>query len=263
MAKRTVIRIGDIFCAEIDGKFKCYFQYICKDTTMMSSQVIRVFKAHYALSDIPTIEEIIHDEVSFYAHVPISAGVKLNAWYKVDKCNTIPDAKELDKILFAYCSGSFYDECGPINYQNQNPIDNWLVWHINKPMKHYHLRQLTEKQKDTILDGAIEAFCDVVNRMKYGYYWYTDVMYDVIRRSPLPDVDSYCRRDGIGVAVFYHFHGENLIREVFVDNGMHYRLSVQEPMSDKYSLDSIKFWDVNWKRNELITEEEFDQAWQQ
>lgn len=28
MVKRIVTKIGNIFCAEIDGEYKCYFQYI-------------------------------------------------------------------------------------------------------------------------------------------------------------------------------------------------------------------------------------------
>ena len=28
MKKRIITKIGDIFCVEFDGKFKCFFQYI-------------------------------------------------------------------------------------------------------------------------------------------------------------------------------------------------------------------------------------------
>lgn len=260
MAKRTVIRIGDIFCAEIDGKFKCYFQYICRDETMMNTQVIRVFNKHYPLSYNPEISEIINDSISFYAHAPIKVGIHFNAWYKVDKCKILPDAKEINNILFGYCSESFCDGCS-IDYEDEDPIDNWLIWNINKPMKHLHLHQLTQQYRDSLFNGALEAFCDIVNRIKYGYYWYQDEMYDVIRRIPRPDVDSYCRRTSETVTVYYHFHGENLVQEVFLENGVSYRLSRQEPISDRYCMDAIKFWDINWKYDEFITEDEFHQVW--
>lgn len=34
MGKRIITRIGDVFCAEIDGEYKSYFQYIEKDRTI-------------------------------------------------------------------------------------------------------------------------------------------------------------------------------------------------------------------------------------
>lgn len=64
MAKRIVTRIGNVFCAEIEGKFKCFFQYIAKDMTQLNSSVIRVLeKSEYAVtandlknkSDIPIL----------------------------------------------------------------------------------------------------------------------------------------------------------------------------------------------------------------
>ncbi|MDE7443489.1 MAG: hypothetical protein K2M65_04940, partial [Muribaculaceae bacterium] len=205
-----------------------------------------MFRTHYALSDSPTVEEIINDEVLFYAHVPIKVGIELKAWYKLGKCKIMPGKEELDKVLFAYCSASFSDG-ESIDFEDQDPIDNWLVWKINKPMRHLHLNQLTQAYRDAIFEGSLEAYCDVINCMKYGYYWYTNIMFDVIKRRPLPDVYSYCRREVDGVTIYYHFHGADLVREMFVDGETVYRLSEQEPISPRYSLDAIKFWDINWR----------------
>lgn len=83
MAKRIVTRIGNVFCAEIEGKFKCFFQYIAKDMTQLNSSVIRVFKTHYPMEYKPVINDIIKDEVAFYAHTVLRAGIYFNAWYKI------------------------------------------------------------------------------------------------------------------------------------------------------------------------------------
>ena len=83
MAKRIVTRIGNIFCAEIEGKFKCFFQYIAKDMTQLNSSVIRVFKTHYPMEYKPVISDIIKDEIAFYAHTVLYAGIYFNAWYIV------------------------------------------------------------------------------------------------------------------------------------------------------------------------------------
>ena len=85
MAKRIVTRIGDIFCTEIDGEYKCYFQYIEKDLSQLNSSVIRAFKRRYPIDATPIIEEIVNDDILFYAHTVLRAGIDYNAWYKVGK----------------------------------------------------------------------------------------------------------------------------------------------------------------------------------
>ena len=62
--KRIVTRKGDIFCVEIDNKFKAYFQYITTDMTQLNSTVIRVFKKHYPMDYVPDFDEIVRDDVT-------------------------------------------------------------------------------------------------------------------------------------------------------------------------------------------------------
>ena len=57
MAKRIVTKIGNVFCAEIDGKYKCFFQYIMNDLVQLNSSVIRVFKRRYPMDYKPDMEE--------------------------------------------------------------------------------------------------------------------------------------------------------------------------------------------------------------
>ena len=49
MTKRIITKIGDIFCVEVDNDYKCYFQYVANDMTVLNSSVIRVFAKHYPI----------------------------------------------------------------------------------------------------------------------------------------------------------------------------------------------------------------------
>lgn len=75
MTKRIVTKIGDVFCAEIDNRIKRYFQYIVNDMEQLNSSVIRVFKTHYPMEHKPVCDEVVKDEVEFYAHTVLRAGI--------------------------------------------------------------------------------------------------------------------------------------------------------------------------------------------
>lgn len=260
MVKRIVTKIGNIFCAEIDGKYKVYFQYICSDMSQLNSSVIRVFSRRYPMDYVPKMEEIVNDEVQFYAHTILRAGIADGAWTKVGKSTDLGNG-EHKQVLFGYCLSTIFTK--PDNRIIEvNPLEHWFIWHIGEPIQRVDTF-LSPAQTEILAEGGVMPYTAILDMMKYGYDRWTNPMYDVVKRRPLPDVDSYCRRDGDGVTVFYHFHGENLIREVIVENEVRHRLSELEPMSYNYSLIPIKFWDINWKYGEFITGEEFDQAWQQ
>ncbi len=59
MAKRIVTKIGDVFCVEVDNEYKCFFQYVANDMTVLNSSVIRVFKEHYPIDYKPNLDEIV------------------------------------------------------------------------------------------------------------------------------------------------------------------------------------------------------------
>ena len=53
--------------------------------TVLNSSVIRVFAKHYPMDYVPVFEDIVKDDVYFYAHAILSFGILYNAWYKVGK----------------------------------------------------------------------------------------------------------------------------------------------------------------------------------
>lgn len=252
MAKRIVTNIGNVFCVDIDGKYKCYFQYICNDISMLNSSVIRVFKTRYPLDYKPILMEIITGEVSFYAHTILRAGIQFNIWKKVGNA-TLVNADNIKKVLFGFTKDHLYIGNETISV---DPLLNWTIWHVNENL--IEIGKLPEKYYDsTDLEyGVVIPYHEIVNRIKLGYYSQTNEIWDIIKRIPHPDVDSYVRRDVEDTVLYQHFLGENVVQEIIVKENGEIELSEGNP------LERPKFWETNWCHKEFITEAEFDEAWE-
>lgn len=94
--KRVYTRVGDIFCIELDD-YKMYFQFIAVDYSYLGADTIRVFKTRYPIGHVPTLENLVKDEVMFYAHTMIKPGLKMNTWTKVGNHREVG---MLDEIYF-------------------------------------------------------------------------------------------------------------------------------------------------------------------
>ncbi|WP_290078250.1 hypothetical protein [uncultured Muribaculum sp.] len=253
--KRVVIKPGDVYCAEFDNRFKCYFQYVIQDTQQLHSNVIRVFKTHHPIDYCPTIGDIVNDEVAFYTHALIWIGVKSGAWYKVGKC---PDTNSaaLENIIFGYSLDSKFVLIRPTMV---NALENWRIWKANQP--YVVVDRLPEKYHGIIELGSVKAYNEIRSRMEYGYYKYSDLEYDIIKRHPRPEADSYTKRDHEGATYYYHFRGEYVVREVAMAVNEAVRLTPDNPVSGRYHLYMRPFGDINWRYREFITAEEFNQVW--
>ncbi len=156
MAKRIITKIGDIFCVEVDNSYKCYFQYVANDMTVLNSSVIRVFAKHYPIDYIPIFDDIVNDKVYFYAHTILRFGILYNAWYKVGKHSNIGNP---DEIYFRWFSD--------INFSEINKSYNWSIWIINKEMK--YIGEMSEKYAHIDL-GIVLTYEDIVNKIKTGKF---------------------------------------------------------------------------------------------
>lgn len=116
-------KIGDIYCVKLDDATQKYFQYIASDMTQLNSSVIRVFKKHYNVNDIPTLTDIVKDEIDFYVHVVIRWGEDKEMWKKV---GTLAEIGKKD-VQFKDAK-DFTDPKIKIS-------EKWSVWNINEPMK--------------------------------------------------------------------------------------------------------------------------------
>lgn len=155
--KRIVTKIGDVFCVEVDNQIKRYFQYIVNDQEMLNSSVIRIFKTHYPMSYKPVIEDIIQDEVEFYAHTVLKFGIVYNAWYKIGKSNDVGDYR---RALFRRSRDYGAKEKVSVS-------ERWDVWHINEPF--VYVGKLTKEYQSADL-GSVLPYIDIVDRLRYGHY---------------------------------------------------------------------------------------------
>lgn len=155
---RVITRIGDIFCVEIDDKYKAYFQYVAKDLEQLNSTVIRAFKRRYPIDSSPTMDEIVDDEVSFYAHTLLRPGLHFGTWYKVGKSKKIGDT---DNIFFR----SHQDvNCG---ITGQTKSYNWYVWKINQ--KHVKVGEITDQYRHYNY-GDVLPYMEIEAKIKTGHY---------------------------------------------------------------------------------------------
>lgn len=154
--KRIVTKIGDIFCVEIGDGYKCFFQYIANDMTMLNSSVIRVFSKHYPIEYVPVFDEIVKDEVSFYAHTILRFGIVYNAWYKVGKHKDIGNTNEISFRLF--------DEN---NFSQIEKSYTWSIWKINQ--KSQFIGELNEKYKKYDL-GFVFSYDNIVSKIATGKF---------------------------------------------------------------------------------------------
>lgn len=156
MAKRIVTKIGDLFCVEIDNEYKCYFQYVANDMTMLNSSVIRVFSRHYPLDYNLIADEVIKDSVSFYAHTILRFGIVYNAWYKVGRHKDIGNPND---IRFRW-----FDE---LDFSKIDKSYNWSIWNINE--EQHFIGEVSEKYRSIDL-GIVFSFDNIVSKIKTGKF---------------------------------------------------------------------------------------------
>lgn len=163
--KRTVTRIGDIFCAEIDYKYKVFLQYIAKDFALLGSRVIRVFKTRYPMDYVPIMDEIVKDQVDFCAHVFANVGVHAGLWHKIGKSKDWGDPASITFIKSR-------------DQGNRDPDFISKKWSIRKIGEELvYVGELPEEYHiNTYYDVVYPPF-DIINRIKNGKHTFTTPRY--------------------------------------------------------------------------------------
>ncbi len=155
MAKRIVTKIGDIFSVTLDNGNLRFFQYIANDSSCLGGSVIRVFKKEYPEGYELNPEEVVSDDVDFYALTILRMGVEDGDWQKVGNCKNIGDTK---KILFR-------------SYR-KNAIDHneriWEAWYINK--ERFSIGKLTSDFRAKSDIGSVWVSSAIVYRIKNGVF---------------------------------------------------------------------------------------------
>jgi hypothetical protein len=264
MAKRIVTKPGFVYSANIDGKYKRYFQYICKDASNLYSEVIKVFKPVYPIEASPDLEHVVKEDVLFYAHTIICIGIHEGIWKKEGKQPV--DNDELSSILFGSANLVISPTEGGLTYKiprsfRINPPRNWYVWKVNGERIFYE--NLPTSLYDKLELGDVYSFRTILSRMKYGVYYTPLHEYSVIRHDPLPNVDIYLKRETDGNLYYFHYRGNTLVEEMIITNSTVIRLSEEKRKYDGYELTTKKFGETYCSFDDFITEEEFLAAWNQ
>ena len=262
MAKRIVTKIGNVFCVELGNGTKGYFQYIAKDLTQLNSSVIRVFRTHYPIDADVKINDIVKDEIDFYAHAILRSGIADEKWYKVGKSLDF-DPDEVNNVIF----GSAEDiicEPGSLIPQFVDPLSNWYIWRINHEF--VPVGSLPGELVDKVEPGSVFQYPHIIDRMERGYYSHSLDEYEIIKRKPRPEYVSYIKikynRDDIAYTEFYLcFKGNYFEKEIIVKSGTITRITRDEAILNHLGIARKKFSDTNWEYNNFITEDEFNQIW--
>ena len=135
MTKRVKsTKVGDIFEFVINSDEKRYLQYIISDMSQLNSDVVRVFKRKYPLTEKPSLQIILEDDILCYFHCDSKAGIIKNKWslYGND-----PNVGVIKNVFFRT----------PLNPKNMHDPTTvgWIVWPINGEKKYIEL--LNNEQK--------------------------------------------------------------------------------------------------------------------
>ena len=114
-----IIKQGDIFEVRLLEGLYAYFQYISKDSCLLSSDVIRIFKKQH--ESRPSIDIIISDSVDCHLHTSIKAGINKHLWSKIG-----------NGAIIGGVDLRFRDSNDYGKYPNQVIASkDWVVWELN------------------------------------------------------------------------------------------------------------------------------------
>lgn len=156
MKRKKTTKIGDIFAVKIDNNHQRFFQYIVSDMTMLNSSVIRVFKKEYLVTDVIDWNEVVRDEVDFYAHTILRVGLDYDLW---DLVANVPEVGDYSHIWFRRSGDSGKPQV-EVSY-------DWDVWRINQNF--IDVGRLPKKYHNAEI-GVVVSAHNVVKRIKTGKY---------------------------------------------------------------------------------------------
>lgn len=242
---------GDVFCIEIDKSYKCFFQYIGNDKTNWNRSVIKVFNTRYPLDEPLDLKEIVNQKTCFWACTFIEKGIRSEVWYKVGNIE--------NAITFDNEDYNFISYTRPKENNNQNltaPEEHgcWWIWRINEEVSQTF--PVPYDIIDKLEDAKSRRPEEIIERIKLGYYKSGSPVYDVIKRKPLPGVQSYLKTQSVSEIRFYNFDGENLIRQISIS-----KIDGSVKTNEFEIEGNLKFWDRNWEYYEFISPQQFKSTW--
>ena len=144
---------GDLFEVIIDEK-KMFFQFLAIDESCLHGDVIRAFDFESKCEDKISLVEIVKNNVKFYAHTSVKAGVKLGVWKRIDSIKleqnfVAPTFRHTEDVADSSIKKSY----------------NWYIWKVNGPT--IDIGELTAEYASLSVGGLTHPF-DIVERLKTG-----------------------------------------------------------------------------------------------
>lgn len=157
MTRRLLV--GDIFQVSLtEEKKKAYFQYVGKDSTQLHSHVILVFKNRYDFDQSVLLEEIIRDDIDFYAHTILQAGIDTGEWERVGSLKVKLNPQNL-----------LFRDSADVGDKKIGVSKRWYVWVMNEPMR--YIGELDSQNRKSEI-GIVKNKVEILNRIKTGEYKY-------------------------------------------------------------------------------------------
>lgn len=148
------LKVGDVFEVVFDQN-KRYFQYIGNDLSQLNMDVIRVFKTSYPADENPKIEDIVNNQIDFYAQVTdVNYGIEDGLYTKFGNSSEVG---KIDDIYFRK----------PNSLMTSPECEMWYVWPMNGERKLISYKNVLLKKTNP---GIGMPPKDVIHRMKLGYY---------------------------------------------------------------------------------------------
>ncbi len=256
MHKRIITKIGDVFCVELANQTKSYFQYIANDLFNLNSSVIRVFDCPYFAELNPSIDEIMNNPIAFYAHTVLKFGIQNRTWYRIGNSNNL-GIDDLRNITFGLASDTKIHNDTKIEFVN--PLENWSIWHIGEELKNVGI--LSEELKNKIEIGSVISSSQIVDRIMYGFYTFSANEYKLLKRYPRKGINIFTKKENNDLVNYFHFRGENLVRQIIISPSNIIKLSIENPMKNNYKMLQSWFSDIYWIYSDFIKDEDFEKLW--
>ncbi len=246
MAKRVIVKPGDIFYVTIKGKYRRYFQYIVRDRNCFNADLIRVFKRQYDVDETPEEEAIVNDEVAFYTHTYITNGIHEGFWDKYGKY-PIPQDIDVSEVIFGY-------------YIGYTPRGKWDIYSVNGPF----IENVKWPGKP-VEAGELHSISSIAERLKTGVDLWTmrnfgPMTVKRIVADPFPESVIYVKKnDENGIARYYYkYRGKYLIEEICIKDFETVYVKDRQQLQKWYRFSERQLNDYDW--NFPATEYEYEAA---
>ena len=112
----------------------------------------------------PNLDEIVKDDVDFYAHVMLNNGVREGIWYRVGKHQDLGDT---ENIMFRQHNETevYFDEHGIPQIRDTS---TWWIWKVNQDFIDIGAELPNEYR--SLPEGSVFPYTSIIRKIKTGHF---------------------------------------------------------------------------------------------